>query len=120
MSNGLLLWHPASYARETSAGANNMYRDVEAAEEGGVDLKAKFEWKREQGRLCLWKGCRRSGRTGCDWALWAIEQRVVVLMCDFGEGGKEEHAGMIGLGGDRLPLVLKRPFMGLRKIWGGG
>ena len=29
-----------------------MYRDVEAAEEGGVDLKAKFEWKREQGRLC--------------------------------------------------------------------
>ena len=67
MTKGILLWHPASYARETSAGADNMYRDVGAAEEGGVDLKAKFEWKREQGRLCLWKGYRRSGRT---W--WAI------------------------------------------------
>ena len=61
------MWHPASYARETSAGADNMYRDVGAAEEGGVDLKAKFEWKREQGRLYLWKGYRRIGRTG-----WAI------------------------------------------------
>ena len=47
-----------------------------------------------------------------DWALWAIEQRVVVLMCDFGEGGKEEYAGVIGLfGGNRLVLLLKRPFM---------
>ena len=43
----MLMWHPASYARETGGRANNMYGDVEAAEEGGVDLKAKFEWKRE-------------------------------------------------------------------------
>ena len=33
-------------------------------------------------------------------------------MCDFGEGGKEEYAGVIGLfGGNRLVLLLKRPFM---------
>ena len=52
------------------------------------------------------------------WALWAIEQRVVVLMCDFGEAGKEDYAGMIGLGGGCVPLLLTRPFMGLRKDFG--
>ena len=35
-----LMWHPASYANDAIARADNMYWDVEAAEEGGVDLKA--------------------------------------------------------------------------------
>lgn len=38
-----------------------MYRDVGAAEEGGVDLKAEFEWEREEGRLYLWERYKGSG-----------------------------------------------------------
>ncbi len=61
------MWQPAAYASETSARADNMYWDVGAAEEGGVDLKAEFGWEGEEGRLGLREGCRRRGWTG-----WAI------------------------------------------------
>ena len=67
MPTVFFMWHPASYARETSAGADNMYRDLGAAEESSIDLKAEFGWEGEEGRLRLWKACRGSGRTG-----WAI------------------------------------------------
>ena len=61
------------------------------------------------------------------WALWAIEQRVVVLMCDFWKGGKGEEGdplcGYCCLGGDKgLGLLLKRSFVGLRtlvELWEG-
>ena len=64
------MWHPASCANEIRACPGNMYRDVGTAEEGGVDLKAEFEWKREEGGLHLWERCSGSGWTRCAIGLY--------------------------------------------------